>query len=68
MDDKTMMLLLIPVVLIQLVLMIINLVNLGKKTKTKYLTKIVWIFIVILGGYVGNICYLILEGEHNDSD
>jgi len=65
MDDKI-ILLVIPILLIQLILTIINLINLGKKTKTKYLTKIVWVFILLLFSYIGNIAYLVLEGNDNE--
>ena len=69
--DKTTILLLTPIIIIQLILMIINLVNISKKNRTRYLSKIIWVFIVILTSYIGNICYLILEsseGEEDDSN
>jgi len=68
MDNKTMILLLIPILLIQLILMVINLVNLYRKQKTKYLNKAVWLVFIILFSYIGNIAYLIIEGGNDDSD
>ncbi|MCL2860279.1 MAG: PLDc N-terminal domain-containing protein [Oscillospiraceae bacterium] len=66
--DKTTILLLTPIILIQLILMIINLVNISKKSKTKYLSRVIWVFIVILTSYIGNICYLILESGDDGQD
>jgi len=68
MINKTMILLLIPIIIIQIILMIVNLVNLSKKAKTKYLSKVVWVIIILLLSYIGNIVYLILEGGNDDSD
>jgi len=66
--DTKMWLLLTPILLIQLILMIINLINISKKSKTKYLSKIIWVFIVILTSYIGNICYLIFESGDDGQD
>ena len=68
MVDSTTMLMIIPLLLIQLGLVIYNLINISKKEKTKYLNKVVWIFIILLGSLLGNLCYLIIEGVNNDSD
>ena len=67
MDEKT-LLLLIPVAIIQAILMIVALVNVIKKSKTKYLNKPIWIALIIFVGYVGSIGYLLVEGGHDDSD
>ena len=61
MDIKT-LLLLTPVLLIQLVLIIISLVNIIKKKKTKYLNKPIWIVLILFITYIGSICYLVIEG------
>jgi len=66
--DTTLILLLIPVMIIQLALIIIALVNISKKAKVKYMNKVAWIIIIIMVNLIGPICYLILEGEKNDSD
>ena len=65
MDNTTTLLLISPLIILQLVLMIINLVNLYKKKKTKYLNKGWWLAIIILGNLIGNIIYMVVE---NDSD
>ncbi|MCL2320674.1 MAG: PLDc N-terminal domain-containing protein [Oscillospiraceae bacterium] len=65
---KTMILLLIPLILLQLILMIINLVNISKKAKTKYLNKTVWVIFILLLSYIGNVAYLLIEGGNDDSD
>jgi len=58
----------IPLLLIWLILIIINLINISKKEKTKYLTKPIWIAIILVFSYIGNIAYLLLESDKNDSD
>jgi len=63
-----MILLLIPFVIIQLTLIIVCLVNISKKTVVKYMNKPLWVIIIIAINFIGPICYLVLEGEQNDSD
>ena len=62
------LLMIIPLLLIWLILIIINLINISKKEKTKYLTKPIWIAIILVFSYIGNIAYLLLESDKNDSD
>ena len=66
-DTKTIMLL-SPIILIQIILMVINLINLSKKTQTKFLNKIIWLLIIVLGSLIGNIIYLVIESEKNERD
>ena len=68
MNNTAILLLSIPIGIVQLVLMVINLFNVTRKDKTRYLNKVFWLFIIILGGLVGNIVYLILENIHDDSN
>jgi len=67
-DNTTILLLVSPLVVLQLALMIINLINLYKKKKTKYLNKAWWLAIIILGSLIGNIVYMIVESEKNAGD
>lgn len=62
MTDKT-ILLVIPILIIQLVLTIINIINIKDKIKTKTLNKTIWIIIILLGNIFGNICYMIIESD-----
>ena len=66
--DRNTILLLIPILLIQLILMVINFVNLSKKKETKYLNKPIWVVIILLFSYIGNIGYILIEGGRDDSD
>ena len=68
MDTTTIILLASPVIVLQLVLMVINLLNWNRKKKTRYLDKVWWLAIIILGGLIGNVVYMILESDKNDSD
>ena len=68
MDTNKLILLLIPIIIIQLILMITNLVIVLRKTKTKYFNKIIWVVVILIFSYIGNIACLILEGGHDDSD
>ncbi len=67
--DSQFILLLIPFILLQIILQVIALINLRKKSKTLYLDKTIWIFIILLGGFIGATFYLVLEGkEHREHD
>ena len=68
MMDTTLLILILPIALIQIVLMIINLINLSKKRETKYLNKYAWLCIILFLGLIGNIVYLVIESEKHDSD
>jgi len=68
MDNTTIMLLASPVIVLQLVLMAINLLNWNRKKKTRYLDKTWWLVIILLGSLIGNVVYMILESDKNDSD
>jgi heme/copper-type cytochrome/quinol oxidase subunit 4 len=68
MDNTTIILLASPLIAIQLILMVINLLNLYKKKKTKYLNKALWVVIIFLGSLIGNIVYILAEGNKNGSD
>jgi hypothetical protein len=50
--------LLIPLVVIQLVLMIVCLIDLSKRTKVRGLPKWAWAIIIVLGELLGPIIYL----------
>ena len=68
MDDKVIMLL-IPIVIIQCILVVINIVNLSKRPSTKYLNKTAWILLILICGYLSNIAYILIEGDKdNDSN
>ena len=68
MDNSTLILLLIPILLVQVILLIINLLNLRKKAQTKYLNKTIWLLIILLTSITGNVVYLLLEGINDDSN
>ena len=69
MDNQTIILLVIPIIIIQLILIIINLINIIKKDSTKYLTKPIWIIIILLLQIPGSLAYILIEsGDHNASD
>lgn len=53
----------IPLVLIQLILVIVCLVDLSRREKTRYLPKWAWAIIIILGELLGPIIYIILGRE-----
>jgi hypothetical protein len=53
----------IPIVLIQLTLMIVCLVDLIRRQKTRYIPKWAWAIIIILGELLGPIIYLIFGRE-----
>jgi D-alanyl-lipoteichoic acid acyltransferase DltB (MBOAT superfamily) len=68
MEDTTIWLLIAPILLIHIALIIRNLIHISKKTKTKYLNKTVWILIMVCIQFIGNIAYILVEGENDDSD
>jgi hypothetical protein len=53
----------IPLVLIQLILVIVCLVDLVRREKTRYLPKWAWAIIIILGELLGPIIYLVIGRE-----
>jgi hypothetical protein len=53
----------IPIVLIELILMIIALVDLIRREKTRYLPKWVWALLILFFQLFGPIGYLILGRE-----
>jgi hypothetical protein len=53
----------IPLVLLQLTLMIVAMVDLIRREKTRYLPKWAWAIIIILGELIGPIIYFILGRE-----
>ncbi len=56
----TILLLVIPLVLIQLVLVVICLVDLVRREKVKGLPKWAWGIIIVLGELIGPVVYLIV--------
>lgn len=64
--DTMLLLVALPLVLIQLALIIYNVRNLNKIAETKYLNKTIWLLIIIFGNLLGNICFMLLEGNNND--
>ena len=59
-DFMSVLPLLIPLVLIQLVLMIVCLVDLARHEKVKGLPKWAWAIIIVLGELIGPTVYLIV--------
>ena len=59
-DFMSILPLLIPLVLIQLVLMIICLLDLSRREKVKGLPKWAWATIIVLGELIGPVIYLIV--------
>jgi uncharacterized membrane protein YczE len=65
---RTMLLLILPILAIQLGLMIYALVKVIKSKTTKYMSQAIWILIIILLNIIGPILYLVLEGGQDDRD
>ena|GEM_PF-1568562 len=65
--DGNVWLLITPILLLQLGLLIYNGFNLFRKDRTRFMSKPIWVVIILLGGLIGNIVYLFLEGIGNDS-
>ncbi len=61
--NTELILLLLPLIIIQFALMIWAILKLLPKTETKYLTKPIWLLIIILVSMFGPIAYLVLEGD-----
>jgi hypothetical protein len=53
----------IPLVLLQLTLMIVALMDLIRREKTRYLPKWAWAIIILLGELIGPIIYFIFGRE-----
>ncbi|OGO61569.1 MAG: hypothetical protein A2032_04925 [Chloroflexi bacterium RBG_19FT_COMBO_49_13] len=53
----------IPLVLLQLTLMIVALVDLVHREKTRWFPKWIWALVIILGELIGPIIYLIFGRE-----
>ncbi len=53
----------IPIVLLQLILLIVALVDLVRREKTRWLPKWAWAIIIIFGELVGPIIYFIFGRE-----
>jgi Phospholipase_D-nuclease N-terminal len=53
----------IPIVLLQLTLMIVALVDLIRREKTRYIPKWAWAIIILLGELIGPIIYFIFGRE-----
>jgi hypothetical protein len=53
----------IPIVLLQLILMIVALVDLIRREKTRLLPKWGWAIVIVLGELIGPILYLIFGRE-----
>ncbi|VTS12404.1 PLDc N-terminal domain-containing protein [Streptococcus pseudoporcinus] len=54
----------IPLILLQVLLIIIALLKLRKMSKTKYLSKTIWMLIIIFINLFGPIVFLSLEGKN----
>ncbi|SDN01955.1 PLDc N-terminal domain-containing protein [Acetanaerobacterium elongatum] len=52
------------VVIIQIAIMVYCLINLSKKSRTKYLNKTLWIIIIFFGSLLGQGIYLALESNN----
>ena len=53
----------IPVVLLELILIIIALVDLVRREKTRYLPKYAWVLLILFVQFFGSIGYLIFGRE-----
>jgi len=53
----------IPIVVLQLILLIVALVDLIRREKTRFLPKWVWAIVIVLGELIGPIVYLIIGRE-----
>ena len=53
----------IPLILLQVILIIIALLKLRKITKTNYLSKPVWVLIILFVNLLGPHAFLSLEGK-----
>ena len=53
----------IPIVLLQLILMIVALLDLFRREKTRFLPKWAWTIVIVLGELIGPIVYLIFGRE-----
>jgi hypothetical protein len=53
----------IPIVLLQLILMIVALLDLIRREKTRFLPKWAWAIVIVLGELIGPIVYLIFGRE-----
>lgn len=49
-----------PLIIIQLIVQIYALVDVIKKNKTKNLSPIVWVVIIVLGELIGSVVYLLV--------
>ncbi|MGX7031292.1 hypothetical protein FE258_07775 [Vagococcus zengguangii] len=61
--SMTNFLLFLPLIILQFGLMIIAVLSVLKKQHFKYLSKWIWLFIVILGQLVGPILFFVLERD-----
>jgi hypothetical protein len=61
MPTSTIIMLVMPIVIIQLVLLIIALKAWYKRKTFKYLDKWMWLFILLVFGIIGPIVFLIVE-------
>ena len=64
--DTTIMLLLMPVLILQIILFIVAYLDLKPREKTNYLDKTKWFFIILLLNIIGPGLYFVLEGKSND--
>ena len=64
--ENKILLLLLPIAVIQIILVVINIVNLKKKTATKYFNKTIWLILLLMFSYISNIAYILVEGDNND--
>jgi hypothetical protein len=53
----------IPIVLLQLILMVVALLDLIRREKTRFLPKWAWAIVIVLGELIGPIVYLIFGRE-----
>jgi len=54
---------LIPVMLIQLGLQIYSIINLVKRERVRFNNKAIWALIILVGGTIGTIIYLVFRGD-----
>lgn len=55
--------LLVPIVIIQLSLQVYSMVNLVKRNKVRFNSKLLWGVIIILGSILGSTAYLVFRGD-----
>lgn len=56
-----------PLLVVQVILQIIALINLSKRTKVRFNNKWIWVLIIIVLNIVGPIVYFAFRGEDDEN-